>query len=143
MNAVPPKISRSVSANGWFAGIILGAVAAGIGAVVFFFNPTTHPFYPVCQFHQLTGLNCPGCGATRAFYALLHGNFATALRDNALFIFAMVMAVIYGVHVLVKKLSKQPVRVGWPAKWLWPVLALAFVFTVLRNLPAFSFLSPA
>ncbi len=86
MNAVPPRISRPIAGNGWFAGIVLGAVALGVGAVIFFFNPTTHAFYPVCKFHQLTGLNCPGCGATRAFYALLHGNFSTALRDNALFV---------------------------------------------------------
>src|ERR1700744_1203792 len=123
MNAVPPRIARPISANGWFAGIILGAVAIGIGAVVFFFNPTTHPFYPICRFHQLTGLNCPGCGATRALYALLHGNFAAALRDNALFIFALVAAVIYGIHALVKKFSRQPVRAGLPAKWLWPAMA--------------------
>jgi len=31
----------------------------------------------------------------------------------------------------------------FPAKWLWPLLAIALVFAVLRNLPAFSFLSPA
>jgi hypothetical protein len=28
------------------------------------------------------------------------------------------------------------------AKWLWPLLVVAVVFAVLRNLPAFAFLSP-
>ena len=70
---VPPKISAPPSLTA-FAAIVLGATALGAGAVVFFFNPSTHGFYPVCLFHALTGWNCPGCGGTRAAYALLHGN---------------------------------------------------------------------
>jgi hypothetical protein len=30
----------------------------------------------------------------------------------------------------------------FPAKLLWPLLVLALLFAVLRNLPAFAFLSP-
>ena len=71
--SVPPKI-RSAPPLALFAGVVLGMAALGAGAVVFFFNPATHGFYPVCVFHQLTGLNCPGCGGTRSVYALLHGN---------------------------------------------------------------------
>src|ERR1039458_2298384 len=83
MNATPPKISP---AHVWFAVIVLAMAAAGIAGLVFFFNPAAYSFYPVCQFHRLTGLNCPGCGGTRALYALLHGHLATALRDNALLV---------------------------------------------------------
>ncbi len=68
--------------------------AIGVGAVVFFFDPRTHGFYPVCLFHALTGLNCPGCGMTRALYALLHGNLRLALKDNALFV--VTLAVLAG-----------------------------------------------
>ena len=71
---VPPKISAPPSLTA-FAAIVLGATALGAGAVVFFFNPSTHGFYPVCLFHKLTGWNCPGCGGTRAAYALLHGQY--------------------------------------------------------------------
>ena len=65
---VPPK--TGAAPLGWFAGIVLGATAAGAGAMVFFFNPSTHGFYPVCLFHKLTGWNCPGCGMTRSLYAV-------------------------------------------------------------------------
>ena len=138
MNGAPQKIS---SANARIAGIILAVLAAGIAATVFFFNPAAHQFYPVCQFHRLTGLNCPGCGATRSLYALLHGHLATALRDNALLVGGLVAVAGRGAWFGVKKIRRQDAEFFLP-KFLWPLLVVALVFTVLRNLPAFAFLSP-
>lgn len=141
MNAAPPKISSPPS-PGWVAGIILAVTALGVAATIFFFNPAAQKFYPGCTFHKMTGLNCPGCGMTRAAYALLHGQFSTALRDNALFVFALAALAIRGAWFAVKRFRGRPNRDFFPAKLLWPLLVGALVFTVLRNLPAFAFLSP-
>ena len=76
---IPPKIKSDAPPSlAIFAAIVLGAAALGAMAVIFFFDPVKNNFYPVCQFHRLTGLNCPGCGATRALFALLHGHFLPA-----------------------------------------------------------------
>jgi hypothetical protein len=139
--SVPPKI-RSAPPLALVAGVVLGVTALGAGAVVFFFNPATHGFYPVCVFHQLTGLYCPGCGGTRSAYALLHGNLALALKDNALFVVVLAAAVARGIWFAAKKILRQPVGNFVPVSVLWAALAVAAVFTVLRNLPAFTFLSP-
>ena len=138
---VPPKIAAPPSLA-FFAGTLVAAVVLGSGAVLFFFNPSTHGFYPVCLFHKLTGLNCPGCGGTRAAYQLLHGHFLTALRDNALFILALVALAVRGAWFAARKACHQPATLAVPPKALWAFLAMAVVFGVLRNLPAFSFLSP-
>ena len=109
--SLPPKIKApappSLTA---FAVIALGAAVLGAGAVVFFFNPGTHGFYPACLFHELTGLNCPGCGGTRSLYALLHGNVALALKDNALFVVLLAAAVGRGVWFAAKKFRRQTGR---------------------------------
>jgi len=139
MNSAPPKIHP---ANTRFASILLAVTAAGVAATVFFFNPAAYQFYPVCQFHRLTGLNCPGCGGTRAFYALLHGNFSTALRDNALLVGGIFFVALRGGWLAVKNCRGRETGGFLPAKFLWPLLVIAMVFTVLRNLPAFAFLSP-
>jgi hypothetical protein len=110
--------------------------------VVFFFNPSTHGFYPVCLFHKLTGWNCPGCGGTRSVYALLHRNFSLALKDNALFIVLLAAAVARGIWFAANMIRRQPAGNFLPANILWALLAVAAVFTGLRNLPAFAFLSP-
>jgi hypothetical protein len=138
---VPPKISAPPSLT-VFAAVVLGATALGAGAVVYFFNPSTHGFYPICLFHQLTGLNCPGCGGTRSAYALLHGNVALALKDNALFVVLLAAAATRGIWIAAKTIRRQPVGTFVPVGILWAALAAAAVFTVLRNLPAFAFLSP-
>ena len=35
-----------------------------------------------CSFHALTGLSCPGCGLTRAFCAISHGQFQEAWNHH-------------------------------------------------------------
>lgn len=137
MKAAPPKLPRARSGSKC-AVIFLTVSFALIAATVFFFDPARHTFYPVCQFHRLTGLNCPGCGMTRALYALLHGDLLTALHDNALFVLGIFAVATRGLWFAVKKPATEFFRV----KFLWPSLLAALVFTGLRNLPAFAFLSP-
>ena len=139
MSSVPPKINASSSR---LLGFVLAGTVLGIAALVFFFNPATHKIYPVCQFHRLTGLNCPGCGMTRAIYALLHGDLLTALHDNALFVFALGTLAIRGAWFGWNEFRGRANREFFPAKFLWPLLVVALLFTVLRNLSAFAFLSP-
>ena len=138
---IPQKISAPLS-PAIFSVVVLAAVSIGAGAVVFFFNPATHNFYPVCLFHKLTGLNCPGCGATRSLYALLHGNFALAFRDNALFILTLATLTARGLWFAVRFFSGRAAGIFSPRKSLWVFLAVALLFGVFRNLPAFPFLSP-
>ena len=140
--SVPPRIRTKTVPLGVFAGGVLGLAILSACAVVFFFNPSTHGFYPICLFHQLTGLNCPGCGGTRSVYALLHGNVALALKDNALFVLLIPAVALRGVWFAGKKFLGRPVGNFSPANCLWVLLAGAVIFTVLRNLPAFAFLSP-
>jgi hypothetical protein len=50
------------------------------------------PLPELCTMRRLTGMNCPGCGMTRSFIALAHGDVAAAWSYNpaGLFWFAVV-----------------------------------------------------
>ena len=79
---------------------------------------------------------------TRALYALLHGKILTALRDNSLFILILGVLIIRVAWFSLKKFRGVANGEFFPIKFLWALPIIALVFTVLRNLPAFKFLSP-
>ena len=49
--------------------------------------------WPSCLFHDVTGLPCVTCGATRATTEFLHGRFLAALEWNPL-VFAILCAMV-------------------------------------------------
>lgn len=49
--------------------------------------------WPICVFHQLTGLPCLTCGMTRCGIEFFHGHFLAALKWNPL-VFAFLWGVI-------------------------------------------------
>jgi hypothetical protein len=137
----PPKITAPLSLA-FFTVVVLVAAALGSGAILFFFDPAKHGFYPICLFHSLTGWNCPGCGATRAAYQLLHGHLLRALHDNALFVLTLAALSAQGAWLAMKKIRNQPAAFIVSPKALWALLVIMLVFTGLRNLSAFAWLSP-
>lgn len=56
----------------------------GVFAVSAWWRPSELPALTLCPFRALTGWPCPGCGMTRAFCALGHGDWRAALGFNAL-----------------------------------------------------------
>jgi hypothetical protein len=107
-------------------------------ALIFLADPRGHSFFPPCLFHQITGWNCPGCGATRATHDLLHGQFVRAFRDNALFVVALPLCAWF-VGCRIFQPSK-PTAVS--PRWLWLLAPLAVAFSVWRNLPAGAWWNP-
>ena len=111
----------------------LGAAACAILLVA----PPGSPhakWLPKCMFHQWTGLYCPGCGATRALAALLHGDVKASLHDNLLLVPGGLMLAVLIVKPGVS--LKRPVAVA--------IAAIVIGFTILRNIPVapFTYLAP-
>jgi hypothetical protein len=143
MNPAPPSLAPPLnrSLNRRLA-VVFGLLALAGCVVLYYFNPAKYHIYPVCQFHQLTGLHCPGCGATRALYALLHADLITALHDNALFVALLMAAGLRGGWFAVNRWRGRPNGQFFPARHLVPVVVIIIAFGVLRNVPVFSFLAP-
>jgi Protein of unknown function (DUF2752) len=111
------------------------AAAILLCAMLLLYPPTRVGFYPLCPIHQYFGILCPGCGATRALAALLHGRVSEALRLNALFVLLLPVALAGAAESYRRALRTGTFR--WPhppAATLYATLAAAAVFTLARNL---------
>jgi hypothetical protein len=104
---------------------ITSLVLAAGAVVLYRFDPTMAHFYPPCVFHALTGLQCPGCGSTRALHHLLHGDVSGAFRLNPL-LFAM--APFMGIA------SRWP-RILTKPSVAWTIAAVVVTYGIVRNLP--------
>jgi len=115
---------------------LIGAFAAVAAAIVLFAcDPSRVPIYPVCLFHRLTGLNCPGCGSLRAMHQLLHGNFVAALHLNALLVVSLPLFAWVGFRVYRQTTIGAP-KIPVKPLWLWTYVGVALAFGILRELPS-------
>ena len=132
---VPPPVPLPASARRWRRATlgVLAVVALGLaGWMLWAAEPKGQLFYPRCQFHALTGLQCPGCGATRSLHHLLHGDLVAALRSNALLLLGLFPLLAFAGW---KSCQGQPVLHRFTGRWAYGALAAMLVFFVVRNLP--------
>jgi hypothetical protein len=112
---------------------VAGALVAGC-VVLRVVDPTGGP--TICPFKAWTGLDCPGCGATRAAHQLLNGHVATALGLNAVFVVALPLVVWWLARWLLATASQSARRALMPSPaFLRVTIAVLIVFGVVRNLP--------
>jgi len=114
--------------------LIPAAVLCVAGAVIFFFfDPTQVAIFPPCLFHEVTGLDCPGCGTQRALHQLLHGHLIAALRLNAMFVISLPLAAWFLPRFITRSVNHP--QTSSNLGWLWLYLGAWAAFGILRNLP--------
>ena len=89
---------------------------------------------PDCNFYRWTGLYCPGCGDTRAVIALMNGDILLSLRQNALIVVLLLIAIALYIELFLKvvfeKRFKSPIL---NLKFLCIFLILFAIYSVVRN----------
>ncbi|MGK2317218.1 DUF2752 domain-containing protein [Gordonia rhizosphera] len=90
---------RDMGARGTAAAVVVAGLAAvGVATAV---SPAALSDGPVlCPFRHVTGLPCPGCGLTRSWVALGHGDIASSFGFNAFGpVFAAIAVVATGLAI--------------------------------------------
>ncbi|MCX6878688.1 MAG: DUF2752 domain-containing protein [Verrucomicrobia bacterium] len=125
--------------------VVLGTLMLGAGVYVLR-QHGSEGWLPGCAWRKLTGLNCPGCGMTRATVAVLHGQLGTAFRCNPLGMVLLPPALVGLALELSGWVRGKPwssrLRLGASGGWIIAVTVIAF--WILRNFPwwPFTLLAP-
>ena len=122
--------------------VFAAVVSAGIAGAIFLYlhSPQSIPFLS-CLVYDLTGFYCPGCGAGRACYSILHGEWYQAFRYNPLLVILLPWITLY--------------LILWAGDWVWNkrhridrivpfwfvfiLLMIVIIFGIVRNIPIYPF----
>lgn len=118
---------------------IIGWICIAIGAIVFGLYragvlPTIH--MAPCMIHAMTGYYCPGCGGTRATYALLHGKIITSLYYHPIVVYGVVVGGWFMISQTIERISRGKIHIGMHYRdlYLWLALVIAIVNCLVKNL---------
>lgn len=86
-----------------------------------------------CPVYTLFRIYCPGCGGTRAIYALLDGDFMLALRNNALYFSCFIMCLLFWLENLIALFGRDVKIIPRSGKFLLAASGIMLLYIILRN----------
>jgi hypothetical protein len=120
----------------WAAPVAVGVVAVAVCVVLALVDPEDRAGWsPRCPFRLATGLDCPGCGGTRALTALLGEQPGTAADHNVATLLLLPVLAYGWVGWLAHRLGLRRTRPELPTWSAWLIAGGLAVFVVARNLP--------
>ncbi len=121
----------------WLAPLaVLGCIGGAIGYTMWSAPASAGAdSIPSCLVKLTTGLDCPGCGGTRAAWYLLHGDLPAAARHHLVFVFAVPFLLYLYVAWAGKAIGWKLPPLQLSPKLLGVFLGVLGIFMVLRNLP--------
>ena len=120
----------------YVAGWLFLAVTGALFCVWKFAGFTITAYLPPCMFHAMTGLYCPGCGGTRAGYALLRGDVGMSLFYYPFVLYAVVIGGWFMISQTIERISRHALPIGlrFRSVYLWIALALVVVNFFVKNI---------
>lgn len=90
---------------------------------------------PPCLLNVATGLYCPGCGGTRAMFALARGDFFRALYLHPFVPYAVIVGGWFMISQTIEMLSRGRLKIGLHFRmiYLWIGLALVAINFLWKN----------
>jgi hypothetical protein len=111
-------------------------------SIYFYFNNPAATLYPPCPFLYLSGYYCPGCGTSRAFHQLLHGNIINAFNLNPLMVICIPLVAYLFVCILEPKVMRKCSisRYIFNTTFLKIMFGIILVYWIARNIKFYPFI---
>lgn len=129
-----PGIAR-VSRRIFYVGMLLGILGLFVFLVLSILNIDLREVLPPCSLYSMTGLYCPGCGGTRACYALAQGRILKSIILHPLVLYLAAGYVIYMLSHLLDILTRGKIRGCYFCPYYWYIgVGILLVQFVVKNL---------
>lgn len=111
----------------------LGGCALFMIAVMLLQRYHLIPSFP-CFVHEFFNVYCPGCGGTRALFALFHGQVLHSLIYNPAIVLGAILILYYEAGVIIT-LVRRDGKVHFYQKCglLYTYLVIVILFAIIRN----------
>ncbi len=88
-----------------------------------------------CILYSVTGLYCPGCGGTRAIFALLHGQILTSFICHPLVPYTAFVGGWFLISQSIERISRRRIQIGMKFRdaYIWAALGIVIVNFIVRN----------
>lgn len=136
----PPRHRSPVAAAAGLhptaAPLAVAGLAVAVCTVLAVVDPEDRTLWtPRCPFRAATGLDCPGCGGTRALTALFRGDPLLAVSHNLLTVLLLPLLVWGWTGWLRHRAGRRTTRPDIPTWAAWTLAIGVPAFMLLRNLP--------
>ena len=117
----------------WTSIVVVLVTGLIYGVHVWFVNYTGRYELLECKLKAYVGIDCPGCGGTRALANLFRGKVFTAIYYNA---FAVYGAIVYGLFFLTQTLQRitkgKMAGIKFRMIYLWIAIVILVVQYILK-----------
>lgn len=119
----------------WIAGVILGIFAASVLLLAYFTPFSLEMITYDCWIHQVSGLYCPGCGGTRAFFALLRGDIVASFFCHPLVLYMGILYAVFMIRGGIALLSKGRYSfMKYHITYVYIGIAITIVQFIIKNI---------
>lgn len=112
------------------------------GSLFLYYHSPKGGLMLACPIQALTGYHCPGCGAGRACYAILHGQWYQAFRYNPLLVILLPWIILYyticGVQWVVY--GKERLSIHIPERIPLIIFIILIIYGIVRNIEVYPFM---
>jgi hypothetical protein len=129
------KAEKELDIYFYVAGWILAAVLVACAVLANVWHISLFKAAAPCLFHAATGYYCPGCGGTRAVYALFSGHPLRSFRYHPVVLYVALVGGYFMISQTIERLSvhRLAVAMHFRVAYLWGTLFLIVGNVLVKN----------
>ncbi|MCI7131779.1 MAG: DUF2752 domain-containing protein [Lachnospiraceae bacterium] len=128
-------IQTTIEDQLYLIGLIL-LLAAPVLVLAYCYLRARLPLFAMpCLLRTLTGYYCPGCGGTRAVWALLHLQLWRSFCYHPMVPYGAALYAWFMLSHTIEKISHHRLRIGmkWNPLWLWIALVILLLNVLVKD----------